>query len=315
LEERRLLDHKVHVLTNQHTDLDVTYNAADGKLHLHENNKAVDPIRYYNTRNVILEFLPEAKKVQTSDPRFAFTGAAPGDPIWIVPISPRDPNLLQLGVSGERIPSGTLGAYQETDPRLAGDPFPFPWIRLDLVDIQGPGFFSVWQTDSFGNPTVWIATAGNPNSDTFFTAPGGHVDYNWAFTAPGDYYVDLQASAILPDGTPVHSRVTRYHFQVDDAPEAPVPGSFTTDVVAFSHVGARTANAVNLLSALPDAAGSGLLGAALSAGPVDLVFASTGASQTASPSTFALNSQPGTGDLTGDALAASEWSTDLAATL
>jgi surface-anchored protein len=301
LEDRRLLSHKIHDFTNQHTDLDVTYNASDGKLHLHENNKAVDPIQYYNTKNVLLEFLPEAKKVQTSDSRFAFTGAQPGDPIWIVPISPRDPNLLQLGVSGERINSGVLGSYQETDPRLSGDDFPFPWIRLDLIDIQGPGYFSVWQTDSFGTPTVWIATAGNPNSNTFFAAPGGHVDYNWAFTQPGDYYVDFQASAILPDGTPVQSRVTRYHFQVDDTPGAPAPGTFTADAAAFSQVGTHTVGAAPSAT-LPSALGVGSISGSLLAAPVDQLFASTGSSQTDSSASLPLTSQAGGSDLAEDVL-------------
>ncbi len=223
LEDRRLLS-GLHYLTNQHTDLDVTYSTDDGKLHLAENNKSKDPIKYYkNTKHFVLEFLPGAERTQTSDPRFAFTGAAPGDPIWIVPISPRDPNLLQLGVSGERIDDGVLGAYNETDPRI-NNIIPFPWIRLNVLDVQGPGYFSVWQNDFSGNPTVWVATAGNPNPDLFFTEPGGHVDYNWAFTQPGDYYVDIQASAYLPDGTPVASDVTTYHFQVDPVPGSGAPG-------------------------------------------------------------------------------------------
>jgi len=224
LETRALLS---IVLTNEHTDLDVTYSAVDGRLHLAENNKSVDPIAYYPAVEdekamhgdvpVILEFLPEAARPQTSDPRFAFIGANAGDTIWVVPISPRDPRLLQLGVSGERIDSDTLGAYSESDPRIS--PIPLPWIRLTLIDVRGPGYFSVWQTDDFGSPTVWVATAGNPRGpDIFFTAPGAHVDYNWAFTAPGDYEVDLQASAFLPDDTPVQSFVTTYHFQVDDVP-------------------------------------------------------------------------------------------------
>jgi surface-anchored protein len=224
LEDRTVLD-AVHILTNQHTDLDVTYSSALGKLQLAENNKSVDPIAYYPADHAILEFLPEAKRPQTADPRFAFTGVAAGQPIWIVPISPRDPLLLQLGVSGERIDSGVLGSYKETDPRI-NNVIPFPWIRLNVVDVQGPGKFSVWQTDDFGSPTVWVA-AGNQNPNLFFTGPGGHVDYNWAFTAPGNYRVDIQASAYLPDMTPVSSDVTTYYFQVDDTAgpggQAPAP--------------------------------------------------------------------------------------------
>src|SRR5262249_38017686 len=113
--------------------------------------------------------------------------------------------------------------YNETDPRI-NNVIRFPWIRLNVVDVQGPGYFSVWQTDDFGSPTVWVATAGNPQGpNLFFTAPGGHVDYNWAFSAPGNYTVAIQASAYLPAGTPLYSDVTRYYSRVDD-PSSPHPG-------------------------------------------------------------------------------------------
>jgi surface-anchored protein len=228
LENRTLLS---IVLTNEHTDLDVTYSDVDGRLHLAENNKSVDPIEYYPAVEddksmrgdvpVTLEFLPEARRPQTSDPRFAFTGVAPGDPVWIVPIAPRDPRLLQLGVSAERLDSDILAPYHETDSRLT-TPFDLQWIKLTLMDVRGPGYFSVWQTEDTGDPTVWIATAGNPQGpDLFFTIPGGHVDYNWAFSQPGIYEVDFQASAFLADMTPVQSYVTTYHFQVDDVPGNP----------------------------------------------------------------------------------------------
>lgn len=221
--ECRAVPSAVHILTNEHTDLDVTYSPAFGKLQLAENNKSVDPIAYYPADHVILEFLAGAKRPQTADPRFAFTGAAPGQPIWVVPISPRDPALLQLGVSGERIDSSILGSYNETDPRI-NNVIPFPWIRLNVLNVQGPGQFSVWQTNDFGSPTVWVASAGNPSPNLFFTGPGGHIDYNWAFTAPGNYKVDIQASAFLADSTPVSSDVTTYYFQVDDTPTPP-PGA------------------------------------------------------------------------------------------
>lgn len=224
LEDRTLLS-GLHYLTNQHTDLDVTYSSADGKLHLAENNKSKDPIKYYkNTKHFVLEFRPEAAVPQTADPRFAFTGAAPGDPVWIVPISPRNPDLLQLGVSAERIDDGVLGAYVETDPRVNFGDIPVAWIRLNVVDVQGPGYFSVWQIGQFGNPTVWVSTYDNPNPNLFFTIPGGHVDYDWAFTQPGDYSVAIQATAYLPNGAPVSSDVTSYHFQVDPIPEGGLSG-------------------------------------------------------------------------------------------
>jgi surface-anchored protein len=218
LEGRALLS---ILLTNQHTDIDAAYSG--GVWDMDQNNKAMDPIGYYEPDKVTLGFLPGAKKARTSDSRFDFIGVPPGDPVWIVPISPRDPNLLQLGVSGERISSGTFDSYRETDPRI-NNVIPFPWIRFTVLDVRGPGYFSVWQTDDFGSPTVWVATSpgGNANPNLFFSAPGGHVDYNWAFTAPGDYYVDIQASAYVhyPD-QPTMSDVTTYHFLVMDDPGGP----------------------------------------------------------------------------------------------
>jgi surface-anchored protein len=256
------------VLTNQHTDINVTYS--QGMLGLSENNKSVDPIEYYPARDVILEFLPGAERPQTSDPRFAFLGAGPGNPVWIVPISPRDPNLLQFGVSGELIDSGILGAYRETDPRI-NPIIPFPWIRLAVLDVRGPGYFSMWQTDDFGNPTVWVATAGNPNPDLFFTGPGGHVDYNWAFSAPGDYQVDVRASAFLTDFTPVQSCITTYHFQVDDVgggspaeaahPADPVP-DLASRVATAALIGASAPTVQQVAFTLPP----GQPGAALPSG-------------------------------------------------
>jgi len=210
----------IHDLTNEHTDLDVNY--ANGCLSLNENNKSVDPIDYYSPAQTILEFLPGAERPQTSDPRFSFIGAGAGNPVWIVPISPRDPNLLQLGVSGERIDTDVMMSYRETDHRI-NNVIPFPWIKLNVVDVRGPGYFSGWQNDDFGNPTIWVATSpgGNPDPNLFFTAPGGHIDYNWAFTAPGNYQVDIRASAFLADGTRIQSLVRTYHFQVDPTGGAP----------------------------------------------------------------------------------------------
>jgi surface-anchored protein len=218
LEDRTLLS---IVFTNEHTDLGVTYNRfsppfATNHWTLYQIDKETNPFSYYGVPRVVDEVLPKAEQPQTSDPRFAFLGAGAGNPVWIIPINPRDPDLLQLGVSGESIPPGTFASYKETDPRLNGD-FPFPWVKMNVVDVRGPGYFSVYLTDEFGNPTVWVATSpgGNSNPNVLFTATAGHVDYNWAFTAPGDYYIGIEASAYLPDFTPTHSRIYTYHFQVD----------------------------------------------------------------------------------------------------
>ena len=212
LEDRTLLS---FFFTNQHTDMGATYR--NGTWTLFQNNKDTNPIGHYRPDRVVLEFLPKSQTTQTSDPRYAFLGAGAGNPIWIVPIDPRDPELLQLGVSGEDIPTGTFASYNETDPRI-NNVIPFPWVKFSVVGVEGPGYFSVWQVDSLTHdPTVWVATSpgGNSNPNIVFSATGAHVDYNWAFTQPGDYTIGIRVSAFLPDMTPTMSEVVLYHFQVD----------------------------------------------------------------------------------------------------
>jgi hypothetical protein len=71
---------------------------------------------------------------------------------------------------------------------------------MELVEVRGPqdGKFSVWQTDSFGNPIIWMATHTIRPPDSFFVPAGEHGDLIFAFTKTGVYEVDFRASAYLP---------------------------------------------------------------------------------------------------------------------
>jgi surface-anchored protein len=165
---------------------------------------------------------PAARTTQPAGDQWAFLGAGAGNTVWILP-QYQDPSLLYLGTNDEGTNPGDLLSYLATDPRLPHD-FAVPWIKASVLAVRGPGDFSLFSTDSFGTPTVWVDTADNPNghtggpldsSDALWLIAGGHVHYNWAVTQRGYYAIDVQASAFLPDGTPTSSQVVTYYLSAE----------------------------------------------------------------------------------------------------
>jgi surface-anchored protein len=164
---------------------------------------------------------PNSLTTQPAGSQWDLLGAGEGNPVWILP-QYQDPNLLYLGTNDEHTDPADLLSYIETDPRLPH--VAVPWIKASVLAVRGPGDFSLFSTDSFGTPTVWVDTADNPNghtggpldnSDALWLIAGGHVHYNWAFTARGYYAMDVQATAFLPDGTPTSSPVVTYYLSAE----------------------------------------------------------------------------------------------------
>ena len=166
-----------------------------------------------------------------------------------------DPSMLFLGIGAEEITAGTFSSYFEADQRIHSEG---EWIRLELVDVRGPdgGKFSVWQTDSFGNPTVWMATHTVRPPDAYFIRPGDHAHANFAFTKAGVYEVDFRASAYRGPGMTkqVFSDVVTYYFGVEDCgsfcPPVPLPDPKTLVTAAFEH--AETWDAVFFTGPMSD---------------------------------------------------------------
>ena len=144
------------------------------------------------------------RNIQPEAPAFAFTGVAPGSPIWVAP-QIQTPNQCWPGFNNYQA-TGTFGAYQETDPRLSpsDQALALPWIRISLLGVayQGSGnpAFSMWQTDSLGNPTLWFSTTDTANPDAFLMVAGSHIHANWGFGAQGIYRIRLSASAFEGPG-------------------------------------------------------------------------------------------------------------------
>jgi surface-anchored protein len=167
----------------------------------------------YHPNKVLFYSNPHEERIMPDDPNFAFIGANPGDTVWVLP-QKFDPIGVSVGVSAEGIADGTFATYYEADPRVQGTA---PWVKLTLVDVRGPGEVSVWQTDAFGQPVVWMATSdGITDNDAVFVPTTLDADYNWAFTAPGIYEIDVIASAYLPgEDDPIYSDVVTYTFGVE----------------------------------------------------------------------------------------------------
>lgn len=134
--------------------------------------------------------LPEEDQVHTGRGRlttpssgFEFTGALPGDPLWVLPQTDR--GYTWPGLRTEA-PLNTF----EGDVK----------ITLQSVTYAGyspdPAHFSVWQFQD--GAIVQMATAdGIDGSDFASLQENDHSHHNFGFTALGIYRVGLQASGIF----------------------------------------------------------------------------------------------------------------------
>lgn len=145
-----------------------------------------------------------ARNTQPGSAAYAFTGVAPGDPIWIAVQGTPGNGEAWPGFENNQN-AGSFGSYVETDTRL---PQPQtsaqPWIKVALknVSYQGHGLtptFSMWTT-SGSNVRQWMATTGQTTEDFFLYTAGAHVHMNWGFGAEGLYRISLAASAFQGPG-------------------------------------------------------------------------------------------------------------------
>ena len=178
----------VTTLTTQHVDVGIAYDAAGGGWDLHVHNETDNPPDgiEYAPSEALLAVLAPAQTTVPNSPLYSFLGSA-GSPVWILPQS-QNAQLMFLGVGAEELnPSDWVGS-----------------LNLTLKGVSGPGDFFLWQTDSFGLPTVFMNSSagggGITGADAFPVLAGSHAHANWGFSAPGDYTVTFEASGTLADG-------------------------------------------------------------------------------------------------------------------
>ncbi|MBL9122819.1 MAG: choice-of-anchor M domain-containing protein [Planctomycetaceae bacterium] len=202
------------VLETQHVDIGLGYE--DGEWDLHVHNETDD--EEYEPGEALLYAGMGARTNRSASSAFNFIGVGAGQQYWRLPQS-NVPGLLYLGVGTEEIAGGTFASWNNTDPRVnnAG-----PYVILELIDVRGPGEFSVWSSTDDG-PLVWMSTyeGGITSDDRLYQLEGSHSHFNYGFTQAGLYEVDFRATAYLGPGAtnPVTSDVATYHFGIEAVPE------------------------------------------------------------------------------------------------
>ena len=133
------------------------------------------------------------------------------------------------------VPSGeSLGYLSEVE--VPGEPFiglgaeeltPADWSSAITIKLTGiitpPGaYFSLWQTDTFGDPTFYMSTfEGDGTEDKYEMnlGLGDHEHFGWGFTKIGDYALTFDISGThVTDG--FQSATATYNFSVVPEPSA-----------------------------------------------------------------------------------------------
>lgn len=202
------------VLTDEHVDIGLAYEDDAWDLHVHDETNDAE----YAPDEALLYGGANTQAKRPADPAFGFIGVGSGSQYWRLPQT-QAPGKIFLGVGAEEISNGTFASWTVTDPRVDATG---AYIILELIDVRGPGDFSVWSSTDDG-PLVWMSTfdGGITADDRLYQLEGSHSHYNWGFTQPGLYEVDFRATAYLGPGqtNPVTSDVSTYHFGIEAVPE------------------------------------------------------------------------------------------------
>lgn len=201
------------VFTDEHVDIGAAYVGGELELEAHDETNDQE----YEPGDVLFYVSPAALTAQPAGSEWNFIGAGSGGNVWVLPQT-QTPGLPFVGLAAEEVDPGTFASYLELDSRVASEG---EWLKFSLLDVRGPGQFSVWTGSGFGT-TVWMATSdGFDSSDAFFQLAGNHTDANFGFTATGIYEVDLQVSAYLGPGATnlISSELATYRFGVEMVPE------------------------------------------------------------------------------------------------
>jgi putative ABC transporter-associated repeat protein len=135
----------------------------------------------------VLRVLDQARLTVPDDPGYAFTGAEPGQDVWVVPQT-QNPEAVWVGWN-----------TQEPQTMQAID----RGVTLRLTGVRGPGIMTAYlQSGSFGEPQLlWDSRLDQ--AQPIWVDVNTHTHANWVFTEPGVYLVRLEAAADLIDGSQV----------------------------------------------------------------------------------------------------------------
>ncbi len=201
--------------TSGHADLGLAaYDDAEGvdflELHLHVHAGATvdgSPLASgaeYAPDEAIIVVPFTSQIARPADPVWAAVGVDAGEVFWYLPQT-QTASVPFLGIGAEDAAGGTFDNDQ---------------LELRLLDLSGPGEFSVWQTDTWGQTNFFISTEingrDNPTANrvTGLLTPS-HGHYGWGFSLPGTYQTTFKVYGTI-NGVPQTDQGT-FTFQV--APE------------------------------------------------------------------------------------------------
>ncbi|NLP82770.1 hypothetical protein HF576_02825 [Microbacterium sp. CFH 90308] len=175
-------DHGAVVLNDGHVDVAATLEADRLVSRIKDTTESSDPV-WRDPGDTVLQILPHATATVPTGAAWDFLGPA-GSSFFQVSQTQQE-GLLWPGWSTESIPSGATSGG----------------VAWSLADIEGPGEFALYESDSFGQPRVLLNSRDGVSSADAFTIPKNtHAHGSWAFSAEGVYCLAMQRAAQLSDG-------------------------------------------------------------------------------------------------------------------
>ncbi|MBF6620440.1 MAG: TIGR03773 family transporter-associated surface protein [Patulibacter sp.] len=171
---------KTVTLSNGHVDA-VAARISGGRLRFVVKDDTGSRVRWRDPKSVVIRVGSNARYRLPSGRALSFIGR-PGQTVWLIPQTQKR-GVVWAGWNTEQVSSRQLRG-------------PVGW-RLDRV--RGPGRVAIYQTGSFGRPSVLFNSAQRtPQSRTI--PLGVHAHGNWAFTARGTYRMTFTLSATSRSG-------------------------------------------------------------------------------------------------------------------
>ncbi|KTR94742.1 hypothetical protein NS220_08095 [Microbacterium testaceum] len=170
------------VLNDGHVD--IASLVQDGELvtRIKDSASVTEPV-YRDVSRTVLQLKPGSRATVPEGDAWRFLGD-PGSPFYQV-TQTQQSGLVWPGWSTEGIPlSATTGG-----------------VSWSLVDVSGPGRFALYETGTFGQPSVLFTTHDGISAADRVTIPKNtHAHGSWAFSAEGNYCLSMQRTAQLSDG-------------------------------------------------------------------------------------------------------------------
>jgi len=189
----------------EHGDLDIGFEEGRLDLHVHVhaggiiNGEPLEEDTAFDPDEVIVVATQEAKILRPAGPLWNPTGVDVNEPLWVMPQHEKE-GLPMFGLATEDIDPGIF----------VGDT-----VTLSLRHVKGPGYFSLWADDAFGQPGFLLSTHDHMLSTTL--PVGLHAHNNWGFTRPGTYTVVFEVTGTLVAGGST-STLAIYTFLVSESP-------------------------------------------------------------------------------------------------